>query len=199
MKKIILIMLVMLVSGLMYSQSDTTVRLDKTQPLKSGKYQYLMNAQKVPLKTDTAGVGMLTAEAVYVIGGTVKATLPSSINVVEYVDTVSNKDTLSSGTTYKLYGFGSQYEKIKLVCKSDTVMAGADTLKIYNIGYRGDTTDVWILDSANSRVSCIVTRGDKKFREYRLDIYCAERLLFKFSDAVIWTTKWYIIPKGYRK
>jgi hypothetical protein len=138
------------------------------------------------------------------VSATVWATLPPQLydtlsKAIHYVDTVSYQDTLTTSVTSVTYEFGSQYSNVKLIGMSDTAIAGGDTLRAYNIGYRGDTTDIYFLDSANNRVLYIVSSGDCKYKEYRLDILCPEYVMFKFNDSPIYTTKWYLIPKAYKK
>jgi hypothetical protein len=129
----------------------------------------------------------------------IRATHPLSVTAIHYVDTVSYKDTLTVDATSVTYEFGSQYSNVKLIGMSDTAIAGGDTLRAYNIGYRGDTTDIYFLDSANNRILYVVSSGDCKYKEYRLDILCPEYVMFKFNDSPIYTTKWYLIPKAYKK
>jgi hypothetical protein len=130
--------------------------------------------------------------------GTVRIPIHFDYSIL-IVDTVSYKDTLTVDATSVTYEFGSQYSNVKLIGMSDTAIAGGDTLRAYNIGYRGDTTDIYFLDSANNRILYVVSSGDCKYKEYRLDILCPEYVMFKFNDSPIYTTKWYLIPKAYKK
>jgi hypothetical protein len=106
------------------------------------------------------------------------------------------KDTLTGDSTTRTYDFGRQYPHVWVSQMYDSASAGNDTLRIYQIGGGGDTTDVYILDSANNRVGYIVNTGDAKYKKVRLDVLCPNILIFKYSDAVIYTTKWVILPEG---
>lgn len=113
-----------------------------------------------------------------------------------YIDTVSYKDTLSAGTTSVTYSFGRQYPRLELSVKYDSTSVANDTLRLYNIGNRGDTTDIYVLDSAGNRLNYIINSGDCKFKKWRVDEYCPENVMVSYSDAVIFTTKFIIIPKA---
>lgn len=140
--------------------------------------------------TDTALV-KLVPDSLVIYG-----THPQDVNTHIYVDTVSYKDTLSAGTTSVTYSFGRQYPRLELSVKYDSTSVANDTLRLYNIGNRGDTTDIYVLDSAGNRQNYIVNSGDCKFKVWRVDMYCPENVMILYSDAEIYTTKFIIIPKA---
>lgn len=109
------------------------------------------------------------------------------------------QDTLTATTTSKTYAFNGQYQRVKLKAKYDSTSVKNDTLRIYNIGYQGDTTLVYVLDSVDNSVGYIVCAGDKQFREWRLKIYCPESLRILYSDSSIFTTKWVIITEAIKE
>ena len=189
MDKVKRMFLVIILSGLFvasgHAQVDTNYFKVKFDPNKSA---YAKVALKRPI---TAKDSITEAMLVYELKNGADTVISHL-----FIDTVSYKDTLKAGTISKTYSFGKQYPHVKVMVKYDSIGVGNDTLKIYNVGNRGDTSEVYVLDSANNRVSYIVNSGDMKFKEYRLDILCPDNLIFKYSDAEIFTTKFIFIPKG---
>lgn len=109
---------------------------------------------------------------------------------------VSYNDTLTADNTSESYTLGRKYSHVTVSVKYDSASVGNDTLLIYNIGTDGDTVQCYVLDSADNRVGYIVPSGDCVFKEYRIDVLYPSTLRFLYSDAVIYTTQWIIVPRA---
>lgn len=115
----------------------------------------------------------------------------------KYINSVSYKDTLSKTTLTKTYIFGEQYPRIEVSVMYDSGSVGNDSLRIKHVGAAGDTTPVYVLDTlTGARQPYIVNVGDKKYHSFRIDKWCPYALIFEYSDAVIYTTKFIIVTRG---
>jgi WD40 repeat protein len=72
------------------------------------------------------------------------------------------------------------------------------TVRFYNVD-AGDTTEIYLLDSANNRVPYLTNSGDQKYKYWRLDRWCPDIVLIKYSDSVIYTTKFPYKIKGVKE
>lgn len=156
-------------------------------------------AQRIEFIDSTGHIRQVSAK--YPLPTIASVTFPDSLKV--YSDSTSKsikrtiyQDTLTSVIKSTTYSFGFQYPRVKISVYYDSTSVHNDSLRIYNIGENNDTTDVYLLDSVNGRVLYITNSGDKKYKEWRLDIWCPENLMIVYSDATVYTTKWVYILKG---
>lgn len=113
------------------------------------------------------------------------------------IEAVKYQDTLKKTVLSKTYNFKGQYPHVTVSVKYDSASARNDTLRFYNIDQ--DTTEIYLLDSANNRLLFLTNSGDGKFHEWRLDKLCPDNVLIKYIDSLIYTTKFIFKFKGIKQ
>jgi hypothetical protein len=179
---LILIILIIAFSGLK-AQTDTSFGADKLAAKSNNMYTRIANTHKaITIGNETIAKNGITAEAVYLIGGSTSISGTPNVKVGGF-DTLSYQLSFVNLTNYAdTITIGGQWDLITAYLWNDSLSA-RDTVKIYDEISRGTLIPVGLTNLNTGSVCTSIIADILTPANYGLNGYNFNKLIFKINSG----------------